>query len=48
MEINNSSSGWDGTFNGQDVEQGVYVYIVEALFSDGSVEIFSGDLTVVR
>ena len=48
MEINNSSSGWDGTYNGQDVEQGVYVYLLEALLGDGSVEVYHGDLTVVR
>jgi gliding motility-associated-like protein len=48
MELNNPSSGWDGTYNGQEVEQGVYVYIIEVLLRDGSVEVQHGDLTVVR
>ena len=48
VEINNSSSGWDGTYNGQEVEQGVYVYLVEVLLGDGSVDVYHGDLTVVR
>jgi gliding motility-associated-like protein len=48
MELNNSSSGWDGTYNGQDVEQGVYVYLIEVLLGDGSVKVYHGDLTVVR
>ena len=48
LELNNSSSGWDGTYNGTDVEQGVYVYIVEVLLLDGTVEKYFGDITVIR
>ena len=48
VELNNLSSGWDGKFNQKPVEQGVYVYLIEVLFADGSVEIFHGDLTVLR
>jgi len=48
MELNNPSSGWDGTYNGQNVEQGVYVYLLEVLLMDGSVDVYHGDLTVIR
>ena len=46
-EFNNSSAGWDGTYKGQNVEQGVYVYIVEALFADGTRQSYFGDITVL-
>ena len=48
MELNNPSIGWDGTFNGKNVEQGVYVYLIEALLSDGKLELYHGDLTIIR
>ncbi len=40
--------GWDGTYNGKDVMQGVYGYIINATFIDGSKKEFIGDLTLVR
>lgn len=40
--------GWDGTFNGQDVNSGVYVYLVKLNIIDGSTRSYSGDITVVR
>ncbi len=40
--------GWDGTFNGRDVSIGVYTYYAEIEFIDGFIEIFKGDVTVVR
>lgn len=39
--------GWDGSFNGSLVEQGVYVYQIKVLW-DGRVFFYTGDLTVVR
>jgi len=45
---NDPSYGWDGTFDGRAVVPGVFVYIVEVVLPDGSVEQYSGDLTVVR
>ncbi len=47
LELNNPGVGWDGTFKGQNVEQGVYVYMLEALFADGTTNSFFGDLTVI-
>ena len=40
--------GWDGTFLGQNMPVGVYVYMVEVEFIDGAVEVFSGDVTLFR
>jgi len=48
IEPNNPLVGWDGTFKGRDVLNGVYVYKFDILFKDMRREVFSGDLTVVR
>ena len=40
-----------GTFNGTDVVQGVYTWVVELEYDSkgsGDLEVFSGDLTVIR
>lgn len=44
----NADFGWDGSLAGQELSHGVYVYFVEVLFSDGSVELFQGDVTLMR
>lgn len=43
-----SMFGWTGRFNNQDAVEGVYVYIVEVLFSDGQVRRFTRDITLLR
>jgi len=40
-------SGWDGTLNGQLMNPGVYVYIIEVEFVDGIVLLFRGDVTLL-
>ncbi|MBK8700313.1 MAG: gliding motility-associated C-terminal domain-containing protein [Saprospiraceae bacterium] len=48
---NDPSFGWNGTFNGKDVVPGVYTWVVELEYDakgSGDVEVFSGDLTVIR
>ena len=45
---NNPDNGWDGRFNGQPLNAGVYVYQVEFTFKDGLTEIFQGDVTLLR
>lgn len=40
--------GWDGTFRGQALQTGVYVYMIEVEFIDGVVIRYSGDLTLLR
>ncbi len=43
-----NSQGWDGTFNGKLVEQGVYTWVANVRFLDESVIVKTGDVTVVR
>ena len=38
---------WNGTFNGQKLLSGVYVYLVEYINQSGSREILRGDVTIV-
>lgn len=45
---NDPALGWDGRWKDQVVMPGVYVYWAEVEFADGSMEIFSGDVTVLR
>lgn len=40
--------GWDGTFQGKPVNSGVYVYMIEALFTDGERQLFKGSINVIR
>lgn len=41
-------AGWDGTQNGRKLPSGVFVYFLEMEFIDGSVEVVSGDVALVR
>ncbi len=45
---NQDGSGWDGQFNNRKQPEGVYVYRIEALFEEGSREVYQGDLTLIR
>ena len=40
--------GWDGKYNGQFVNPGVYVYTAQVNFLDGRILQYSGDVTVIR
>lgn len=48
IEPNNSQLGWDGTFNGKEAEQGVYVYRFRVLISSGGYEEYVGTLTLLK
>ncbi len=39
---------WNGKFNGQDVNPGVFVYRISARFIDGTIQEIGGDLTLLR
>ncbi len=39
---------WDGTFRGEDVESGVYVYVAEILYLDDFRETVTGDVLLIR
>jgi CHU_C Type IX secretion signal domain len=42
------TTGWDGTFNGKDVQPGVFIVFVELVLSDGTIWKYQGDVTLVR
>lgn len=51
VDNQNSNSdllSWDGTFNGKEVNIGVYVWIAEVEYSDGFVETLTGDVALIR
>ncbi|MEL6986521.1 MAG: gliding motility-associated C-terminal domain-containing protein, partial [Bacteroidota bacterium] len=40
--------GWDGTYNGELMPPGVYVYEMEVLLPDGKERKSAGDITLIR
>lgn len=44
----NPQSFWDGSFKGKPVVPGVYVYNIEMIFKDGTLESRAGDVTVLK
>ena len=40
--------GWDGNFRGKPLNTDVFAYFVEVEFIDGRVEIYKGDVTLLR
>jgi gliding motility-associated-like protein len=48
FQPNDPAHAWPGDFNGQPLNSGVYVYLVEIEFLDGLTEIFKGDVTLLR
>ncbi len=46
---NNKFASWDGTFKGQKLQEGVYVYFVQFICGlDGSLITKKGDITLMR
>jgi gliding motility-associated-like protein len=45
---NDPSLGWDGTFKGEALNPAVFVYMIELITPDGRIEVFKGDVTIVR
>ena len=48
FEWDNPAEGWDGTFHGKDVEQGVYFVHVEAKGADGKTYNIKRDVNLLR
>lgn len=48
LRLNSNDEAWDGTYDNQMMNDQVLVYVVEILFTDGEVEIFKGDVTLMR
>ncbi len=48
IQPNDISVGWDGRFNNEEINPGVYVYVAEIEFFDGVEEVYTGDVTVIK
>ena len=46
--LSEESSGWDGDFDGDFLNSGVYVFVAEILFADGETIEYSGEVTLIR
>ncbi len=42
------TQGWNGTFQGKDMNPAVFIYTIEVEFADGQVLTYKGDITLVR
>lgn len=42
------TTGWDGTYKGQNQPVGVYIYNIELTFNDGSNTVKKGTITLIR
>jgi len=47
QKLGRSLTGWDGTFNGELLNPGVFVYHTQIEFFGGSTEDFAGDVTLL-
>ncbi len=48
FQPNDPTFGWDGNFNNQPMDAGVYVFFAEVELVDGRTEIVKGDVTLLR
>lgn len=48
FESNDQTQGWDGTFGGQKVQPGLYVYYLRAVLITGETIFREGNVTLVR
>ncbi|MBK9338487.1 MAG: gliding motility-associated C-terminal domain-containing protein [Lewinellaceae bacterium] len=46
--INDPGVGWDGTFRGDALNPGVFVWVMEVEFADGVREVYRGNTTLIR
>lgn len=47
-QIAPDAAQWDGMFAGTPVSQGVYAYVAKVQFYSGRIQVFSGNVTLVR
>jgi len=45
---NENGVGWDGRFKGEFLNSGVYLYYAEIEFTDGWIELYKGDVSLLR
>ncbi len=39
---------WDGTFNGEEMDPAVFLYLIEVEFLDGQVLLYRGDISLIK
>ncbi len=45
---NDENTGWNGSFRGEPLNSGVYVYVATVRFSDGTERVRAGDVSLLR
>ena len=48
FKVNDENFGWDGSFKGQSMSSGIFVWYAEILYPDGTTEIDKGNTTLIR
>ena len=48
VQTTEKTFSWDGTFNGKPCNAGVYAYMLEVKYIDGTSEMRSGNITLIR
>jgi gliding motility-associated-like protein len=48
IQLNDASTGWDGTYKGQLLSPDVYVYIIDGVCERGETISWKGDVSIVR
>ena len=48
FQPNEAQKGWDGTFRGDEVDTGLFTWFAKVEFIDGRIDIYEGDITLVR
>lgn len=46
--LNDSAYGWDGTYKGQDMNGGVFVWVAEVEFEDGERLVYKGSTVLIK
>lgn len=45
---NEAQKGWDGSFRGSELNTGLYTWFAKAEFIDGRIDVYEGDISLVR
>ena len=48
FQPNDPTAGWDGRFRGERMNAGIFVYMAKVAFIDNHVELFKGDVLLLR
>lgn len=48
IPVNQPQYGWKGDFHGEVMQPGVFAYLIDIEFIDGTIQQFAGDVTLVR